>query len=225
MERNEKLQALANYLGVEPNYFEEESYDDNAFESKEYNEEYLVLTEDEAREYADRDIRNIFDDLGFESFTPSFQDWIIDNALDNDWFEESERESYENYVDDISFEDDDVYESRLISELVDAAILNELDFENWGDENPVVKDSVDLDEKKREYVDSLVSDVDDFVKKFIDDFGAKQLDEVIKHNPDVIDMDAVVDECISQDGIAHFIASYDGNEIDLGNGLFAYRTN
>jgi hypothetical protein len=27
------------------------------------------------------------------------------------------------------------------------------------------------------------------------------------------------------DGIAHFIARYDGEEHDLGNGLYAYRTN
>ena len=88
MERKEKLQALANYLGVEPDYFEEESYDDNAFESKEYNEEYLVLTEDEARDYAEQDIREIYDDLGLESFTPEFQEWIMINALDSEPFEE-----------------------------------------------------------------------------------------------------------------------------------------
>ena len=38
-------------------------------------------------------------------------------------------------------------------------------------------------------------------------------------------MDEVVDQCIYLDGIAHFIATYDGKEHELGNDLFAYRTN
>lgn len=180
MERNEKLQALANYLGVEPNYFEEESYDDNAFESKEYNEGYLVLTEEEAREYADIDIRNIFDDLGLESFTPSFQDWILDNALDLEPFEQI----LEDEIDYFTNQEPDEEMLELVQSY---------------EGNPV--------EYVREHL-FVGNDFKDFVKK-----------------SNAIDMDAVVEECISQDGVAHFIASYDGNEIDLGNGLYAYRVN
>lgn len=225
MERNEKLQALANYLEVEPDYFEEESYDDNAFSSKEYNEEYLVLTEEEAREYAEQDIRNVFDDLGLESFTPSFQEWIMNNALESDIFEDIVREGYENYVDDIAYEDDSVYENRLVAEMVDANILTENDFDNWGEDSPILNDTVNLDDKKVEFVEHLMSDIDDYVKYFIDEYGQDSLKNVIENNPNIFDMDAIVSECISLDGIAHFVASYDGNEIDLGNGLFAYRVN
>lgn len=35
--------------------------------------------------------------------------------------------------------------------------------------------------------------------------------------------DRFVGRAISLDGRGHFLASYDGDEIDLGNGLFAYR--
>ena len=179
MERNEKLQALANYLGVEPNYFEEESYDENLFESKEYNEEYLVLTEDEAREYADRYIRDLFDDMGFESFTPSFQDWIMDKALDQDVF--------------------------------DSIIEDEIDY--FTNQEP--------DENSLEYVKSFKDRPIEYARELFD--GKSFYNFVVENN--AIDMDTVVEECISQDGVAHFIAFYDGNEIDLGNGLFAYRTN
>jgi hypothetical protein len=37
--------------------------------------------------------------------------------------------------------------------------------------------------------------------------------------------DAIIDECIEWDGIAHFIARYDGDEIELNGGFFAYRIN
>ena len=123
MEREQKLQALANYLDVDPSYFEEEGYDPNEFESKEYNESYLVLTEEEAREYAKRDIESVFDDLGLDAFTPSFQEWILNNAVEGDFFEDAIRESNQFYIEDIENEYDEVFENRLISELVDNGIL------------------------------------------------------------------------------------------------------
>lgn len=179
MERKEKLQALANYLGVEPDYFEEKSYDDNAFESKEYNEGYLVLTEEEARDYAEQDIREIYDDLGLESFTPEFQEWIMINALDSEPFEE------------------------LLDEEIDYFTTQE------------------PDEDSLAYVQSFENDPIEYAKQL---FDKKGFENFVKEQ-DALDMDAIVSEAISQDGIAHFIASYDGNEIDLGNGLFAYRVN
>lgn len=178
--REERKLALAKHLGVEPDYFEEESYDENAFSSKEYNEEYLVLDENEAYDYAKRDIEEVFDDLGMESFTPSFQDWIKDNALDEEYFDN---------------------------------ILDE-EIEYFTNEEP--------DESMVEYVESYRDHPVDY---YVDTFGEEALTKLLKDKSYIIDMDAVVDECISQDGIAHFIARYDGEEIDLGNGLYAYRIN
>lgn len=40
-----------------------------------------------------------------------------------------------------------------------------------------------------------------------------------------IDIEKVIDEAVSLDGIGHFLASYDGDEIELPNGLYAYRQN
>lgn len=222
MNRQEKLQAIANYLGVDIDYFEE-GYDPNEFESKEYNESYLVLTEDEAREYAKRDIESVFDDLGLDAFTPSFQEWILNNAVEGDFFEDAIRESNQFYIEDIENEYDGVFENRLISELVDSGILTEDDFENWGEENPTVRDDVNLDEKKMEYLDYLVSGISDYAEEYKIQFGEDDFNNVVKEGRVDIDMDAVVDECISMDGIAHFVARYDGEEIDLGNGLYAYR--
>lgn len=180
MERKERLQALANYLGVEPSYFEEEnSYDDKAFESKEYNEEYLVLTEDEARKYAEEDIKGIYDDLGLESFTPEFQEWIMNNAVNSEPFEE------------------------LLDEEIDYFTTQE------------------PDEDSLKYVQSFENNPIEYAKQLFDEEGFKNF--VKEH--DALDMDKIVSEAISQDGIAHFIATYDGNELDLGNGLYGYRIN
>lgn len=201
----ERIQALANYLGIETS--EIFNTYENEFETPEGD--YLVVTEDEARELAEDDIRNLFDELGLESFTPYFRDWIIMNALDTDWFEEAVRESYEAYVDDIKYE-----EGRFEEEILDAGIISEEDIENGYDE----------DEASEKYVEYLVENAGDPVDYCGDSFGWDWVSEMADTH-DLFNMDEIVEQCIQEDGIAHFIARYDGDEIELENGLYAYRTN
>lgn len=206
-EVNERVQALADYLGIDASEVKPMSYSEYEFETDEGD--YLVVDESEARELAEEDIRNLFDELGLDSFTPDFRDWIIMNALDTDWFEDAVKESYENYVENIEYE-----EGRLEEELLDAGIITEEDIENGYDE----------DDAKERYVDYLVDGAGDPVDYCGDNFGWDWVSEVAtQHN--LFDLDKFVEECIYQDGVAHFIARYDGNEIELDNGLYAYRTN
>lgn len=60
---------------------------------------------------------------------------------------------------------------------------------------------------KLNYIKEIFGDMSDFVKK------------------DNIDMDKVIEEAIKEDGVAHFIAYYDGEENELGHGYYAYRVN
>lgn len=204
-DEDERINALAEYLNIDPS--EISNIYDNEFETPEGD--YLVVDEDEARQLAKDDIENLYDDLGLESFTPGFRDWIIMNALDNDWFEEAVRESMESYVNDIAYED-----GRLEEELLDAGIITEEDIENGYDE----------DSAREEFVEKLVYDAGDPVDYCGDNFGWDWVSKAATEN-NLIDMDEVVEQCIYEDGIAHFIARYDGDEIELGNGLYAYRTN
>lgn len=55
-------------------------------------------------------------------------------------------------------------------------------------------------------------------------FGKKELPNyLIKYN--ALDFDAMAEKCVEIDGVAHLLASYDGNEIDLPSGAVAFRTN
>lgn len=221
----ERIEKLAEYL-EEPVENFKEGYAENIVENTETGEEYFVGTYDESYEEARNQIESLFDDLGLESFTPNFQDWIIQNALDTEWFEDNQRESYTYYVEDIENENDEVFENRLISELYEEDILTEKDFDNWGEEHPTVKEDVDIEDKKEEYIDKLC-DEEDAVEYYKSNFGFdRDFSKLIKNgNGPSIDMEEVVEECIYQDGIAHFVASYDGEEIELDNDLFAYRIN
>ena len=189
---------------------------------------FLVVTEEEAREEAKESILSLIDDLGLESFTESFRDWIYNNATDTGWFEDALRESQQYYVDDIEEETygQDKYANRLIEELVDAGILGDEDLvpEDEEDEDSLLTYDGDLDSLKEEYVDYLIDRAGDPIEYYVDNFGYDSMKDVVESN-NLIDWDLVVDECIDMDGIAHTLAVYDSMEHELGNGLYAYRQN
>lgn len=223
-DEDERIQALAEYLGIDPSEISNIYY--NEFETPEGD--YLVVDEGEAEELAKEDIRNLYDDLGLDSFTPDFKDWIIMNALDNEWFEDVLKESFEGYVEDIEDEASSMgYENRLIEEMHDHQVLSDDDFEEGEDGEPdlaTLKDGVDIDYLKEEFIDLLVENSGNPVDYCGDNYGWDWVSEMATQNY-LIDMDEVIDQCIYMDGIAHFIARYDGEEHELGNGLYAYRTN
>ena len=226
---DERAVALANYLGINPDDVTN-SYD------HEYSTEdgdYLVLTEDEAYEEAKRQILDIIDDLGFNgTFGDNAQmvrSYVAQRGgVDDDWFEEFFEEDYTSYVDDIEDEGDNTYGNRLIAEMYDNEILTDDDF-NTDEDGEVdyssLKDTVDMDGKKEEYVRFLVDSMGpDYGDQFMFNFGEEEYDRVVE-DYNLIDMDAVAEFCIQEDGVAHNIASYDGEEIELDNDFYAYRTN
>ena len=179
--KNDRLNALAAYLNVDANeYFDMDNYfNDNVFKSKQFDEEYLVLTEKEAYDRAVEEIKSVYDDLGLESFTPQFQDWIVNNAVQEDFFDN---------------------------------ILDE-EIEYFTNEEP--------DEDRVKALESYRNNPHQYI---IDYFGLEELSRLVKEN-NAVDLDMVAKEAIAQDGVSHFIALYDGDELDLGNGLYGYRIN
>ena len=103
---------------------------------------------------------------------------------------------------------DEILRDYIDESAVDEFIESELDY--FRNDDP--------DEGMVNYLENLTDRVD-YIK---DTLGP---DSFASWAKDKIDLDAMADEAIRQDGEAHFIAYYDGNEIDLGHGLFAYRMN
>lgn len=203
---DERAVALALYLGVDPKTITN-TYND-VFETED-GEEYFVVTDAEAYDLAKDDIESLFDDMGLDSFTTTFQQWILDNAVeDGGWFSDILLEMEAGYVEDIKYE-----EGRLVKELIEAGIVES--------EEEYHEDEEGAEER---YVDYLVDDSGDPVDYFRSEFGEDEFSKVVRDN-NFIDMDKVVEEAIEMDGVAHFIALYDGEEIELDNGLFAYRIN
>lgn len=82
-------------------------------------------------------------------------------------------------------------------------------------------DTTDEEEAKEMYLSNYS---DDYIQSFIDEFGKEEFNEVIEKN-NLIDMSELAEAIVDTDGVANQLASYDGEEIELSNGYYAYRTN
>ena len=196
-----KIKALAKFLGIETSEIEESVNNDGIFEI-ENGERYMVLTDDEANETFYDYESDLIEEYGLDGFSNWVKDYVIENCLDVDWFEDFYREDYEGYVNDIETESasSDEYANRLEEEMAEA-------------------ECTDVEE----FIDYLVDSIsDDFVGHFNFDFGEKMLTEVIMNN-NLLDMDAVIDYIKEIDGRG-ILASYDGIENEEGE-YYIYRTN
>lgn len=213
--KNHSIQALADYLKVS---FKEikQGYDDHVFDVN--GESWLVLNDEEADAAAYQDIESTIDDLGLDAFSEQMQDWIINNALDTDWFEDVVREDIKSYIYDMSDEE-------VADECIDYGITYSEDVydEESDPDFPELRDDVDFDDLRSQLIDEKMSEIDDYVDYYRDNFGDESLTRLIKDGQVQLDVDAIVDECLSWDGRGHFLSRYDGNEVELGDGLFGYR--
>lgn len=218
-----RTKALADYFDVEESSIKFNEADDT-FELED-GRVYLVLTEQEAHDKAVEEIESFLDTEGLGVFTEDFMDYVISRFVDEDWFRDALKESNEYYLNDIASESDSVYGNRLIAELYDDGFLEDADFEEDEDGNidyTTLKDSVDLDDITEDYVEYLVNRDGDPIESYISNFGKDDFyTAVIDHN--LLDISETAEEAIDWDGVAHFIASYDGDELELEDDYYAYR--
>ena len=186
---------------------------------------YWVGSEEDADEYAKELCRNLIDDMGLKSFSKEYQEYILNDArfFDYDTVRGWMEDSYDSYADDIEDEPDEEFGNRLIKEMHSNGILKDEDFEEDDGivDHSQLKDSVDMDEKKREFVASLCQD-EDPVQWLKEIYTEDDLAKLVEDNG-LIDWDKVAEDCVYTDGPEHFIASYDGEEIQITTSLSAFR--
>jgi hypothetical protein len=226
----ERAKALADYLGipVESVEIEDDPYDDARCEYDTSDGTFIVMTYDEAKEAMKDYEEELIDDVGLEGFSDWFQDWIIDNALSpSDWFEDVCREDWESYASDIEYESNDTYGTRLAQECVENGIISDDDFvdgEYVGDLN--------LEEELAEYLfNQAYEDYNgNFHKWYVDNFGDEDLRDLLKNGSVSMDIDAIVEQLIQEDGFGPSLAVYDGEEHELADDrgyiqFYAFRVN
>ena len=194
----ERIKALAEFLGISEEEISE-GYTNNVFETLD-GEEYLVVTDEEADDEFYNYEAELIDELGLDAFTDWAKDYIVENCVDAEWFENFYYEDYESYANDIETESasSDEYANRLEEEMAEA-------------ECTTIEEFV-------EYMVDRISD--DLVGQFEFDFGKDQLADVVSRY-NLLDMDAVIDYIKEEDGRG-IIASYDGIENEKGE-YYIYR--
>ena len=195
-----RINALMAMLGLgeeERENIEISSYSDSVITY--YNEEYLVVTEEEAEEEFRDYQQSLIEDLGLQAFSESAQQYIIDNFCDNETLSAYIREDFEVYVENIKHEG-----NRLEREMEEAEVNTE-----------------------EEYIDYLCEEWEDNeVEYFISNFGEEDFSEMVTENH-LIDWDDVID-WVERDGGRGCLASYDGkeNEVEIdGDVMCIYRIN
>lgn len=148
-ENIDRAMALAKLLDESLTEIDESSYGTHIYNYG--NQEYQVLTDEEATEEAQESIKNLLDDVGITGFSEHAQDYAFNNFVDSEWFDDYMHSSNVSYADDIESEgaSDDIYLNRLHEEMVETGILSEPE---WPDE----------DDFEGEVFDEEEPDEDDF---------------------------------------------------------------
>lgn len=195
----EGLMSLLAYLGYEiPDIVD---LDSTPYVKVEFSggEEYFIMNDQEADEFAEEDIENLFDDVGMEGFNVNWPD-LIENVGD---FEMALDEDIDSYIEDIKEEisDDPQYATRLDQEIGEAGLATE-------------------EEYAAQMKDQRIRQYGSAIDWFVDEFGQEEFKSIA-----IVDTAALAKEVMDTDGRGHIIAGYDGDEIELGNGWYAYRMN
>ena len=88
------------------------------------------------------------------------------------------------------------------------------------------KSTLDTESLIQEFVENDLKNIDSALDFYLNDFGQEQLYDIIDNNwEEIFDLDELIFDAVEWDGVAHFLATYDEKELDLGNDLYAYRIN
>jgi hypothetical protein len=192
------------------------SNNSNSYVASNGDAEFLVFeSENDAREQA---IERVKEDL---EENPEYfsKDWLMDYVDGKDFFTEVYNDWNIGYVNDIENEDSDKYANRLIEEMVENGIVSS---------EEAKEDDFDAEDYKNDFVNLRTSESieegNDGLDYYIDNFGEEQAFKFVSDN-NLIDIDKASEDAVDTDGVAHFLSSYDGEQIDLSNGHVAYRTN
>lgn len=155
-------------------------------------EVWSVLDDSEADEAFVSYQKDSLEDFGLTQFSSLAKDYIMENCVDVDWFEDCMRQSYEIYVEELK------QENRLEDE------MNEVEVED-----------------EEEFIEHLCGQWHDGIEWYMEQYGTEECEMAIENN-NLYDTDKVI-EYVKEHYGRGCLALYDGQEIELQDGYFAYR--
>lgn len=190
------------------------------------NSEYIVADRDVSLNLAKEQIEEDFENDGLDAFEPEFAEYACDNFYDSDVVNDLVKEYIDKDVEN-SHKEEAVasnFENRFEENCYEYNILSDEDFEENEDEVWVLKDKSDANIEELEYQlsDAIFSNISDHYKYLCTMLGKEKVrDLLVEH--DGLDEEEIAEEVVSVDGPDWILATHDREELDLGDGLFAYR--
>ena len=124
-------------------------------------------------------------------------------------------EEQDHRMEDIEDEDD----------LIRMANEYDLDDTDYRDEDDVLNDTKLRSDLEEAIYDRHYAELDDPIQYFVHDQGIYTMEELMKASFISVDREEAAQAAVDVDGVAHFIAFYDGEEVPLVESALAYRIN
>ncbi len=191
-----------------------EDSEEYEFTASSGNTDYRVFkTEKDAEIAAEDYVKDMLDDEP-ENFS---QDWLQNHIYITD----TDRriiagEDADSRLDGMSDED-------IIEEAGDFSVSDWEEEENEKKKDKMVETSRSTLETK--WYDESYEAMADPIQHFVKDQGMYNMEDLMKANFIRIDTKEAAADAVATDGVAHFLSGYDGKEIELAGGYYAYRTN
>ena len=190
----------------------------------ENGEQWLIFdNEKDAEEEAKESLQNLYDDMGTEA-------WREGYAESYQTISETDARLFGNDFGDMMVDGQDLDDLKRLAddygiEYDDPDDIEDEDAKEKAEEKLEAKLIDEVSYERSEEVEKTI--LRNGLKSFIcDDEGLCSEDEFQEQYGKWLhtDVDKLIQDSIDEDGIAHTLASYDGEEIELGNGAVMYRT-
>ena len=133
-------------------------------------ETWLVLSDSEADDYFQEYEEQLIEDCSLNCFSCQAKDYVMENCVEKDWFEDCMKESYEFYIEDLR------QEGLLEDEMEDREVKDE-----------------------KEFLNSLCNQWADGIEWYFENFGEEEFLRVVEENR-LYDVDKVIAYIKEHDG-------------------------
>jgi hypothetical protein len=197
-------------------YVTEMLEEDATMFNQEWLQGYLTMSDTDRRITAQEAADSYAYDLGDDERT------LEEGNMTQEWEtleeEKDEGESRLFDIEDELIEADDDEEEQLVDEKSDLEDRMKAITKEQEETLQAAKEAI-ADEMSRDHYDRLSDPIE-----YFSDYGWTAQD-LIERNIVSIDIEEAAEAAVDEDGVAHFMSSYDGNEVDLPSGAVAFRTN